>query len=149
MRVEEIAAADDLLDRTLDRDRLVATLALAFGVLALVMAAVGVYGLLTYEVTQRTGEIGVRMAVGARVADIVKLVLREVALVAGIGLALGVAGSAALARMAEGLVFGIKPGDPRVELAAAAVLAATALVAAWLPAGRAALTDPIAALRKE
>jgi ABC-type antimicrobial peptide transport system permease subunit len=89
------------------------------------------------------------MAVGAGKGDILTLVLREVALVAGIGFVVGAAGSAALARMAEGLVFGIKAGDLRIELAAAAILAVVVLSSAWLPASRAALTDPMAALRSE
>jgi len=149
LRIDEVATAEDLFDRTLDQDRLIETLAWGFGVLALILAAVGLYGLLSFEVTRRTGEIGIRMAVGAQKGDIMRLVLREVALVAGIGFAVGAAGSAALARTAEGLVFGIQAGDPRVELAAAAVLAVVVLSAAWLPARRAALTDPMSALRNE
>jgi len=149
LRVNEISTADDLFDRTIDRDRLIETLAWGFGVLAIVLAAVGLYGLLSYEVTHRTGEIGIRMAVGAQKRDITSLVLREVALVAGIGFVVGAAASVALARMAEGLVFGVQAGDPRVELAAAAVLAVVVISAAWLPARRAALMDPMAALRNE
>jgi predicted permease len=149
LRIDEVATADELFDRTVDEDRLIETLAWGFGVLAMVLAAVGLYGLLSYEVTRRTGEIGIRMAVGAQKGDIMRLVLREVALVAGIGFAVGAAGSAALARMAEGLVFGIQAGDPRVELAAAAILAVVVVSAAWLPARRAALTDPMSALRNE
>jgi predicted permease len=149
LRVDEIATADDLFDRTVDEDRLIETLAWGFGVLALVLAAVGLYGLLSFEVTRRTGEIGIRMAVGAQKGDIMRLVLREVALVAGIGFLVGAAGAAALARTVEGLVFGIQAGDPRVELAAAAILAVVVVSAAWLPARRAALTDPMSALRTE
>jgi predicted permease len=149
LRIDEVATADQLFDRTVDEDRLIETLAWGFGVLALILAAVGLYGLLSYEVTRRTGEIGIRMAVGAQKGDIMSLVLREVALVAGIGFAVGAAGAAALARTVEGLVFGIQAGDPRVELAAAAILAVVVISAAWLPARRAALTDPMSALRNE
>jgi len=149
LRVDEVSTAEQLFDRTLDQDRLIETLAWGFGVLALVLAAVGLYGLLSFEVTRRTGEIGIRMAIGAGKRDILTLVLREVALVAGIGFVLGAAGAAALARTVEGLVFGIKAGDPRVELAAAAILVVVVISAAWLPARRAALTDPMSALRNE
>jgi len=149
LRIDEIATAEELFDRTLDQDRLIETLAWGFGVLALVLAAVGLYGLLSFEVTRRTGEIGIRMAVGAGKGDILTLVLREVALVAGIGFIAGAAGAAALARTVEGLVFGIKAGDPRVELAAAAILSVVLLSSSWLPARRAALTDPMSALRTE
>src|SRR5271157_1831279 len=149
LRIDEIATADELFDRTLDEDRLIETLAWGFGVLALVLAAVWLYGLLSYEVTRRTGEIGIRMAIGAGKGDILSLVLREVAKVAGIGFVVGAAGAAALARTVEGLVFGIQAGDPRVELAAAAILAVVVMSAAWLPARRAALTDPMSALRNE
>jgi predicted permease len=149
LRVDEVSTAEQLFDRTLDQDRLIETLAWGFGVLALVLAAVGLYGLLSFEVTRRTGEIGIRMAIGAQKGDILTLVLRDVALVAGIGFVAGAAGAAALARTVEGLVFGIQAGDPRVELAAAAILAVVVMSAAWLPARRAALTDPMSALRNE
>jgi predicted permease len=149
LRIDEVATAEELFDRTLDEDRLIETLAWGFGALALVLAAVGLYGLLSFEVTRRTGEIGIRMAIGAGKGDILTLVLEECALVAGIGFAAGAAGAAALARTVEGLVFGIQAGDPRVELAAAAILAVVVLSAAWLPARRAALTDPMSALRNE
>ena len=149
LRIDEVSTAEDLFDRTLDEDRLIETLAWGFGVLALILAAVGLYGLLSFEVTRRTGEIGIRMAIGAGKGDILSLVLREVALVAGIGFAVGAAGAAALARTVEGLVFGIKAGDPRIELAAAVVLAVVVVSAAWLPARRAALIDPMSALRNE
>ena len=149
LRIDEVSTAEQLFDRTLDQDRLIETLAWGFGALALILAAVGLYGLLSYEVTRRTGEIGIRMAIGAGKRDILSLVLREVALVAGIGFVLGATGAAALARTVEGLVFGIQAGDPRVELAAAAILAVVVMSAAWLPARRAALTDPMSALRNE
>ena len=113
------------------------------------LAAVGIYGLLAHDVTRRTGEIGVRMALGATRPGVMALSFREVARVGAAGLAFGMAGTLALGRLVAGMVFGLAPGDPSVLLAAAAVLAAVAAVAAWFPARRAASMDPTAALRHE
>jgi predicted permease len=144
-----IDTADALLDSTLDTDRLMATLAWGFGVLAMVLAAVGIYGLLSYDVTRRTGEIGIRMALGAYRSDIMRLVLREVAMLCFCGLTIGTVAALGLSRLVEGMVFGLKAGDPRVEAGAAVILIAVAVVAAWFPARRAARLDPMAALRSE
>jgi ABC-type antimicrobial peptide transport system permease subunit len=110
---------------------------------------VGVYGLLSYEVTRRTGEIGIRMAVGAQKGDVITLVMKEVALICGLGLAAGSTLALAMAKLVEGFVFQMKSGDPRIEGAAAAVLVVVAIGAAWIPARRAARMDPMAALRNE
>jgi predicted permease len=149
LQVDQIDAAGDLFNRTIATDRLIGALAWGFGVLAIVLAAVGIYGLLSYDVTRRTSEFGIRMAVGARKGDIVTLVMREVAWVCGIGLAAGWAAALAMSKLVEGLVFQASPGDPLVEAAAAAVLIAVASGAAWIPARRAARMDPMAALRNE
>jgi predicted permease len=149
LRVDQVDLAEDLFDRTLSTDRLIAALAWGFGVLAITLAAVGIYGLLSYDVTRRTAEIGIRMAVGARKSDVIRLVMREVALVCGVGLAAGCAAALGMSRLVAGMVFQMKPGDPLVEAAAAAVLAAVALGAAWIPARRAARMDPMDALRNE
>ncbi|HEV3199591.1 MAG TPA: ABC transporter permease [Bryobacteraceae bacterium] len=149
LRVEQIDSVWDLFERTLVTDRLMAVLAWGFGVLAIVLAAVGVYGLLSYEVTRRTGEIGIRMAVGAQKGDVMALVMREVALICGMGLAAGSAAALAMARLVEGLVFQMRSGNPLIEGVAALVLAAVAIGAAWIPARRAARMDPMAALRSE
>jgi predicted permease len=143
----QIASADELLDRTLDIDRLIATLAWGFGVLAILLAAVGIYGLFSYEVTRRTAEIGIRVAVGAAQRDILGMILREVALICIAGVAVGTAAALALSRVATSLVFGVKPDDPRIAAAAAIILVAAAVCAAWLPARRAARLDPMIALR--
>jgi predicted permease len=149
LRIDQVDSAADLFDRTLATDRLMAMLAWGFGVLAIVLAAVGIYGLLSYEVTRRTGEIGIRMAVGAQKGDVIALIMREVALVCSLGLAAGSAAALAMARLVEGLVFQMKSGDPRVEAVAATVLVAVAIGAAWIPARRAARMDPMSALRNE
>ena len=149
VHLASIDSADDLLNRTLDTDRVIAALSFGFGLLALTLAAVGIYGLLAHDVTRRTAEIGVRMALGATRPGVMALIFREVALVGIVGIAAGTLGALALGRLVTGMVFGLKPGDPRVLLAATVVLAAVAATAAWFPARRAASMDPTAALRHE
>jgi ABC-type antimicrobial peptide transport system permease subunit len=147
--VRSINTADELLNRTLDRDRLLAFLAGLFGALALAIAAVGIYGLLSYEVTKRTNEVGIRMALGATRSSILALVLREVLLVCAVGITLGSIAALACSRLVEKVVFGIEPRNPLLLAAAAAILVLVALVAAWFPARRAASVDPMLALRHE
>jgi ABC-type antimicrobial peptide transport system permease subunit len=124
-------------------------LMLAFAAAGLALAALGIYGLLTFIVTLRTREIGVRMALGARTRDIVRIVLGEAGPVAGIGALAGAAGSLAIAPVLRSLLFGISPSDPVSVLAAPAILAAVAAAASLLPARRAARVDPIVSLRNE
>jgi predicted permease len=149
IRVISLDYADDLLNRTLDLDRVVAALSFAFGLLAVTLAAVGVYGMLAHDVARRTAEIGIRMAVGATRSNVLGLVLREAALVASVGIVVGLTGALALGHVVEGLVFELKPGDPRVLGTAVAGLALVALAAALGPARRAAAMDPMRALRSE
>jgi predicted permease len=149
LRIAGIDLADGLLDRTLDLDRLIAALTFGFGVLALVLAAVGVYGRLAYEVSRRTSEIGIRMALGASKSGVMRMVLGEVAIVATAGIAVGIAAGLRAGGLATSLVFEVQAADPRVLGAAAGVLAITAFGAAWLPARRAAQMDPMVALRNE
>jgi predicted permease len=137
------------IDSTLSRERLFVTLTSAFGLLALVLACVGIYGVLTQDVTRRTGEIGVRMALGATRGDVLALVLREAALLAVLGVAAGTAAAMALGRHVRSVLFGVTPMDPVVIGGAVAVMLAVALMAAWLPARRACRLDPMAALRHE
>jgi predicted permease len=149
LRIAGVDRADDLLDRTLDLDRLIAALSLGFGVLALMLAAVGVYGRLAYEVARRTGEIGIRMALGATRYSVMKLVLAEVAMMALTGIVAGITAAWWVGGLAKSLVFEVQPADPRVLGAAAFLLVATALCAAWLPARRASRMDPTTALRND
>jgi putative ABC transport system permease protein len=149
LRVVSLETADQLLNRTLDLDRVIAALSFAFGVLAVTLAAVGIYGMLAYDVTRRTPEIGIRMALGATRGGVLGLVLREVAVVGGVGVAAGLAGAMALGRLVEGMVFEMKPGDPRVLAGAVALLGVVAVGAALAPARRAASVDPMRALRAE
>ncbi len=149
LRIDKFETADRLLDRTLGTDRLMARLGWAFGILALILASAGIYGLLSYDVTRRTGEIGIRTALGAFRTDIMKLVMAEVLVITSFGLALGGVAAMLLTKLVRSLVFGIGVNDPRVELAAAAILVVVALVAAVIPARRAVRIDPMNALRAE
>ena len=149
LNIVSLDAAGELLDRAIGHDRLMAALAAAFGVLALLLAAIGIYGLVSYEVARRTGEMGIRTALGANRADIMRLILSEIAGVAIVGVTLGGTVALAASRLITGLVFGLQPNDPLVLVGAALVLMAVALSAAYWPARRAALLDPLAALRRE
>ncbi len=120
-----------------------------FGAIALTLAAIGVYGVISYGVTQRTQEIGIRMALGAGHAHVLGMVVRHGAVLAAIGLGLGLAGALALSRLIAGLLFRVSPTDPPTFLIGTLVLSLVAVLAAALPARRAALTDPMVALRNE
>jgi predicted permease len=141
------------MDAALVRERLIATLSSFFGVLALLLAGVGLYGLLAFGVVQRTGEMGVRMALGARRLDVLWMVLREALFLVLIGVGLGVPAALAAARLAanqiSGLLFGLNAGDPATIASAAGLLAAVAGISAYLPARRASRVDPMVALRNE
>jgi predicted permease len=121
----------------------------AFAGIALILAAVGLYGMLAYDVTQRTKEIGIRGALGATRGQIVAMILRQGLWKAGLGLALGLAGAFGLSRYLGSLLFGVKPTDPAIFVGVTALLLLVALLASWLPARRAAKVDPIVALRCE
>jgi predicted permease len=120
-----------------------------FGSTALLLAAIGVYGLMAYSVAQRTQEIGIRLALGAEVSDVRNMVIAQGMRLAAIGIVIGIASSFGLARLLADFLFGVKPLDPLVFTLAPAILAAVALFAVWLPARRATRIDPITALRSE
>jgi predicted permease len=141
--------AGTLVDESILAERLVARLSTFFGVLAALLAAIGLYGVMSYTVAQRTREIGVRIALGARRATITTMILREILVVLAIGSALGTAAALGLARFVESLVFGLEPHDPLTLTLAVALLAAIGLVAGYLPARRASRIDPMVALRAE
>src|SRR5204862_4064030 len=121
-------------------------LSLSFGAVALFLSAIGIYGVLAYLVTQRTKEIGIRIALGGSARSIFELVLREGLLLIGSGFAIGAAGALALRRSLESQLFGISAADPLVITLVAAILGAVAFVACALPARRATRIDPIVAL---
>jgi ABC-type antimicrobial peptide transport system permease subunit len=130
-------------------ERLVAALSAAFGFLATLLAALGLYGVMSYAVGQRTREIGIRMALGAERRRVLRLVLREVALLAGLGIALGLPAGYGLGRLIESQLYGLAAHDPLTFAVATSALLLSAFLAGYLPAARAARVDPMVALRYE
>jgi putative ABC transport system permease protein len=145
----KIATMEELVSTSVAQPRLNLSLLLAFAGLALALAAVGVYGVMAYAVTQRTQEFGIRMALGATRADVLKQVFFEGGRLAALGLALGLVASLALSRLMASLLFGVKPTDPLTLAVVAALLAIVALAACYIPARRATRVDPMVALRYE
>jgi predicted permease len=147
--VLRVATMNEQVARSLAPQRAVARLAGFFGLLALVLAAVGLYGVMSYSVARRTNEIGLRMALGAPRGQVVGLVMRDTARVIAVGVAAGLAGALAGTRVAASQLFGVSARDPATMLAATLAMVAVALAAGFLPARRAADTDPMVALRSE
>jgi putative ABC transport system permease protein len=131
------------------QERLVALLASSFGVLALLLAAIGLYGLLAYTVTRRGNEIGIRMALGAQRFEVMGLVARQSLVLTSTGIILGLAGAAALTRYVKGMLFGLSPLDPTTLLAVSLLFGLVAALASYVPARRATMVDPLVALRCE
>jgi putative ABC transport system permease protein len=142
-----ITTMSEVLARSIWQPRLQALLVAAFAVIALVLAAVGVYGVVSYAVAQRTREIGVRMALGALPSSVLRLVVAQGVRLTLVGVVLGLAGSLAAARLLQGLLFGVNPRDPITFAVGPLVLIVVAVVACFVPARRAARVDPSIALR--
>ncbi len=147
--VGEVTRQQQLIDDTLVRERLLASVASLFGGLSLLLAALGLYGIMSYAVVQRRQEIGIRMALGAAPKTILSLMLRDSAAIVVAGTLAGTLLAAFSTRLAKAFVYGLAPNDPATFIAAALVLLAASLVAAFIPAYRAAETDPMIALRNE
>ena len=136
------------VDRKLGREHLVASLSTFFGALTLLLVSVGIYGTLAYVVGQRTKEIGMRLALGAKRVVVLWLVLREIVVILAIGTAAGAAGAVGAGRFVRSLLFGLEPADAVTLATAAAILATVALAAGFLPAFRASRLDPAEVLRE-
>jgi ABC-type antimicrobial peptide transport system permease subunit len=140
---------DELVGRRLQQERIIAQLSTFFGALALLLASIGLYGVLSYAVARRTNEIGIRMAIGAGQSMVVWMILRETLVLVAVGAVAGIGASMGLARLVASRMFGVSAGDPVTMLAAGATLTAVAMLAACFPAMRAAKVDPMVALRVE
>jgi putative ABC transport system permease protein len=147
--VFNVRSMDQLVDNSIAQQRLTMSLLAGFSILALTLAAVGIYGVMSYTVTQRTHEIGLRMALGAQQVDVLKLVLRQGMILTLIGLTVGLVVAFALARLMSTLVYGVSVTDPATFAAIALLLAGVAMFACYIPARRAAKVDPMIALRFE
>ena len=147
LAVHRPATLRDVVGRGASRERFALVLMGAFALVALGLAVVGLYGVLSYAVSQRTPEIGIRMALGATARQIRSLVMRQALVVVAIGVAAGLAGSLLLGRWLGALAFGIAPSDPVVLGATVLLLVTVAAIAAWLPARRAARIEPRLAMR--
>jgi putative ABC transport system permease protein len=144
-----VTTMEELLGRSVAQPRFQTSLLAGFAALALVLAAVGIFGVMSCNVSQRTQEMGVRLALGAQPRDVLALVLRQGMLLAGLGMAIGLAAALALGQSIRSLLFQVDAADPATLSAVAVLLAVVALAACWIPARRATRVDPLAALRYE
>jgi len=147
--VTDLRTQREQINASLQIERALAALTSGFGVLALALACVGIYGIMAYSVAQRMNEIGIRLALGAQPAQVRRMVLRESTWLTLAGIAVGVGGALACTRLVRSMLYGVGPNDPVTIMAGMAVLVAVALLATWIPARRAAAVQPMKALRHE
>ncbi len=147
--VTNVATQAAEIDRTISREITFAKLCTGFAVLALLMACVGLYGTMSYNVARQVGEIGIRMALGAQRGAVVWMVLRRVLLLAAVGLAISVPAALMASRLVKSFLFGTQPSDPGTLVLAGVVLLGATILAGYVPARRASRIDPLAALRHE
>jgi ABC-type antimicrobial peptide transport system permease subunit len=137
------------INDSVSQERLIALLSSFFGFFALLLATLGLYGVMSYAVTRRTNEIGIRMALGAKPLDVVRLVMREVLLLVALGIGIGLTAALATTRYVASLLFDLTPNDPLTITLATLLMIGVAILAGYLPARRAARVDPLIALRTE
>jgi len=147
--IYSIWTARDLIARSVAPRRLFMLLIAGFASVALLLAAIGIYGVMTFTVSQRTRELGIRVALGAVRQDVFRLVVGRAMTLTGLGLAIGVSGAAAATRLLTQSLYGVRSTDPTTYLAIAALMCVVMFVASYLPARRAARVDPMIALRNE
>ena len=149
MALYRTTAMDQVLSDALTSQRMFRTLLQGFAIIALVLAAAGMYGITSYYVAQRIPELGIRLALGAQPGSLMTLILRQGAMLAGIGAVAGLAGAMIAARLLTAMLYGVSPGEPSVYLVALGLLSLTTIVACLGPALRATRIEPLAALRSE
>ena len=147
--VSDVMTLDAAVQNSIVNQRLVAQLSSFFGLLALFLSCIGIYGVMSYTVVRRTSEIGLRMALGAPRSNVMWMVMRESLFLVGLGIAIGVPAALAGDRLIASMLYGLQPNDPVSLLAGAGVLLAVAALAGYLPARRASFVDPMISLRYE
>jgi len=145
----KVATLETLVDESVAQPRFAMLLLAGFALLALILACVGMYGVISYSVTQRTHEIGVRMALGAAQRDVSRMIPRQGALLTGLGIAIGLVTAFGVTRLMRGFLFGVPPADPLTFCCVCILLIGVALLACYFPARRATRVDPLVALRYE
>jgi predicted permease len=147
--IVEVTPLDDQVDRSLVKPKLMSRLSTFFGLMALSLACIGLYGVMSYGVLRRTKEIGIRMSLGARTGDVLRLILGQGMTLTLIGIGIGMIAAIGLSRLIEHLLFGVSATDPMTFFVIASLLSAVALLACYIPARRASKVDPLRALRRE
>jgi putative ABC transport system permease protein len=147
--ISQVQTMDEIVSNSLSQRRLSMSLLIVFAALAALLAAVGIYGVMAYIVTQRTHEIGIRMAMGARAIDVMTMVLRDGAKLAAAGVVIGLIAAFALTRVMSSMLFGVSAIDPTTFIVISGLLAGVALLASFVPARRASRVNPIVALRND
>ncbi|HEY6400918.1 MAG TPA: FtsX-like permease family protein, partial [Blastocatellia bacterium] len=148
-QVVNLRTLNDVVDVSLMQERFVAQLGGFFSLFALLLTAIGLYGLISYATARRTREIGIRIALGARTADVIRLALREAMLLVSVGVVIGLGAAFAGVRLVESMLFGLGPNDPLTIALAALLMLIVAALACWIPVRRATKVDPMTVLRSE